>query len=261
MPEQKPLSRARERGRLRSLQPGVRAIPGAGEVQTWDRYAAMGSNPVKYVDPTGHMQACPDGDEGGGCGSSNDNVELSYSFDTKAIAEEYIPFTPEQLRNWAMKFDHFALGVDALAESIVLGHVGVGTVAGTAFEGNPVSGIPSGAGAGWILGETNPVVQSLVTLGNFSAILASTSGILADVKTGDSRIQFQVSLSTNNLSLNGSASVSSNSIASGYLTTLGWATRIVEGSLLVQGAAVAFDHGVVPTYIITLPFSVQISNR
>ncbi len=51
MPERNPLSRARERGGLRSLQPGVRAIPGAGDVQAWDRYAAMGNNPVmcKYL--------------------------------------------------------------------------------------------------------------------------------------------------------------------------------------------------------------------
>ena len=30
----------------------------------------MGNNPVKYIDPTGHAQACADGDWGGGCGSS-----------------------------------------------------------------------------------------------------------------------------------------------------------------------------------------------
>ena len=29
-------------------------IPGAGDVQAWDRYAAMLNNPLKYVDPTGH---------------------------------------------------------------------------------------------------------------------------------------------------------------------------------------------------------------
>jgi len=160
-----------------------------------------------------------------------------------------------------MNIDHFALGVDALAEMIVLGHVGVGIVAGTTFEGNPVSGIPSGSGAGWILGETNLVVQGLVTLGNFSATVASTSSILADLKSGDSRLQLQVSQSTNNITVNGSASVSSNSLASGYLTTLGWATRIVEGSLLVQETAVAFDHGLVPTRIFTIPFNVQFTSR
>jgi RHS repeat-associated protein len=32
-------------------------IPGAGEVQAWDRYAAMANNPIRFVDPTGHMIA------------------------------------------------------------------------------------------------------------------------------------------------------------------------------------------------------------
>lgn len=218
---------------------------------------------MNLTDPTGHF-ACGDEIEDRRCDqydSSKTSTNLLYSFDTRVIAEESIPFTPEQLRNWAMNIDHFALGVDALAELIVLGHVGVGIVAGTTFEGNPVSGIPSGAGVGWILGKTNPVVQGLVTLGNVSATVASTSSILADVKSGDSRLQLQVSQSPNNITVKGRASVSLNSLASGYLTTLGWATRVVEGSLLVQGAAVAFDHGLVPTRILTLPFNMQFSSR
>jgi hypothetical protein len=32
-------------------------IPGAGNAQAWDRYAAMANNPVKFVDPTGHSSA------------------------------------------------------------------------------------------------------------------------------------------------------------------------------------------------------------
>ncbi len=54
-------------------------IPGAGQVQAWDRYAAMGNNPVKYIDPTGHAQACADGDEGGGCGNDITSGLLNYS--------------------------------------------------------------------------------------------------------------------------------------------------------------------------------------
>ena len=49
-------------------------IPGAGQVQAWDRYAAMGNNPVKYIDPTGHARVCADGDEGGGCGHGANEV-------------------------------------------------------------------------------------------------------------------------------------------------------------------------------------------
>jgi len=34
-----------------------------------DRYAYVNSNPINFNDPSGHMQACADGDLGGGCGS------------------------------------------------------------------------------------------------------------------------------------------------------------------------------------------------
>jgi RHS repeat-associated protein len=39
-----------------------------------DRYQYVRSNPVKYNDPTGHMQACADGDAGGGCGEGLDTI-------------------------------------------------------------------------------------------------------------------------------------------------------------------------------------------
>ena len=110
-----------------------------------------------------------------------------------------------------MNLDHVALGIDSFAELIVLGFVVVGMIGGTTFEGNPVTGIPSGSGAGWIIGETNPVVQGLVTAGNISATLASTSSILGDLKAGDSRLQLQVSQATNTISLNGNVSISSSS--------------------------------------------------
>jgi len=225
----------------------------------WDRYAYVNNSPINASDPTGHYACWDDNADDPGCSQNNPVTKSTpvpkYRFDTKYITE-VIPFTPDELRKAATQIDHFALGVDGLAEAIVLGHVGIGTAGGLTFEGNPVTGA-IGAGAGWILGETNPVVQGLVTTGNVAATVASTSSILADVKSGDSRLQFQVSQSETQLTLKGNASVSSNSLASGYLTTLGWATRIVEGSLIVQGTAVAFDHGLVPTYIFSTPFNIQ----
>jgi len=245
-------------------------IPQPGNPQAWDRYSYVNSNPVRYTDPSGH-KAC-EWDENGNCIRDPDwqpgidksivsNTEILLSFDSKAIAEKAIPFSTEELRNWAMNLDHVALGIDSFAELIVLGFVVVGMIGGTTFEGNPVTGIPSGSGAGWIIGETNPVVQGLVTAGNISATLASTSSILGDLKAGDSRLQLQVSQATNTISLNGNVSISSSSLASGYLTTLGWAVRVVEGSLLVQGIAVAFDHGVVPTRNFSFSFNLQLPKR
>jgi len=246
----------------RFIQPDS-LVPGAGNPLAWDRYAYTLNNPVRYTDPGGHF-ACGDGVDDPRCEKFEPTLKDSkiiFQFDTKVIIEESIPFTPEQLRDWGTNLNHFALGVDALAELIVIGHMGVGTTTGTIFEGNPVSGIPSGFAGGWILGETNPIVQSLITVGNVSATIASTASILADMKSGDSRLQFQIAQAPKNITMTGNIFFSSNSLASGYLTTLGWATRIVEGSLLIQTAAVAFDHGVINTHIYNVPLNFQISTQ
>ncbi len=54
----------------RWAQPDSIVPLGSQGVQAWDRYAFVNNNPLRYNDPTGHMQACPDGDLGGGCGSA-----------------------------------------------------------------------------------------------------------------------------------------------------------------------------------------------
>jgi len=33
-------------------------VPGPGNPLAWDRYAGLGNNPVKYIDPSGHIVAC-----------------------------------------------------------------------------------------------------------------------------------------------------------------------------------------------------------
>ncbi len=44
-------------------------VPNPGNPQALNRYSYVGNRPLNLVDPSGHMQACADGDEGGGCGS------------------------------------------------------------------------------------------------------------------------------------------------------------------------------------------------
>ena len=45
-------------------------VPSPGNPQSLNRYSYVLGNPLRYVDPTGHMQACAAGDIGGGCGSA-----------------------------------------------------------------------------------------------------------------------------------------------------------------------------------------------
>jgi RHS repeat-associated protein len=66
-----------------------------GGVQGLDRYAYVSNNPLQYTDPSGHVQACADGDEGGGCGRGANTKEIFTAFDYKnsrldgAFAEYY----------------------------------------------------------------------------------------------------------------------------------------------------------------------------
>jgi RHS repeat-associated protein len=56
-------------------------IPDPGNSLDFDRYQYVRGNPLKYVDPSGHMQACADGDEGGGCGNGANIEEIQKTFD------------------------------------------------------------------------------------------------------------------------------------------------------------------------------------
>ena len=43
-------------------------VPEPGNPQSLNRYSYVLNNALRYTDPTGHVQACADGDEGGRCG-------------------------------------------------------------------------------------------------------------------------------------------------------------------------------------------------
>ena len=43
-------------------------IPEPGNPQSWDRYAYVRNNPLRYTDPSGHMQSCGIGESGRECG-------------------------------------------------------------------------------------------------------------------------------------------------------------------------------------------------
>jgi RHS repeat-associated protein len=60
-------------------------IPDPANSLDFDRYQYVRGNPLKYVDPTGHMQACST-DSGNGCeGFGPDRIISSYGYDTDKI--------------------------------------------------------------------------------------------------------------------------------------------------------------------------------
>ncbi len=217
-------------------------VPVASQgVQAWDRYAYVNNNPLRYNDPSGQ---CIDPDS---CPSS---TEVVFSYESMGSSQELWELTGsentnsdiDELRNFATQADHAALAIDAMAEVVVVEHVLIGATAGIPFEGEI-----GGADAGWILGEINPITQELISIGNMFAGVASGASILADVLSGNSRLQAQVLSNQGQLSLDVSVQVSSNTSISFGTAVAGLSTRVVEGSILLQGAAVANDHGWIPT--------------
>jgi RHS repeat-associated protein len=234
-------------------------IPDPGNPLAWDRYAYGFNNPVNSIDPTGHKP----------CGEYCDSQELepgyipslttvqvdsgqkgsTTTFDSKKFANSIQKNnSPEDLRRLAKNWDLAALGLDSLAELIVLISVLGGAGVGTIFEGNPVSGLPSGGVAGWILAESSGLVQGLVFLGNVAATISSVDSILADMKTGDSYLGFTITQSRNSINVSGSLSVDSSTMISGGTAIAGWIGRVVEVSLMIDTAAVLNDNNVIPSF-------------
>jgi hypothetical protein len=248
-------------------------VPGAGP-EAWDRYAYGLDNPVKYSDPTGHRidEGCgigvsPDecnlpegggGSSGGGGGSGNNDDDrgggalaarkpstFTIPFDTQDWANLIFPgYAPEQLWRFGTRLDQIALLVDLLAEGVVAVHVGIGA-AGFTFEGTPLSG-PAGAGAGWIVGETSPITRGLVAVGNTMASAASFASVLADLKSGESRLYGSMTTSTAEVDLDVHLTFTTRTYVSISTATLGWSAQVVELSLALQSVAVLNDMAILP---------------
>jgi hypothetical protein len=250
-------------------------VPGYANPQSLNRYSYVNNNPLRYIDPTGHIYLdnecgyqgmdcggsifnAGDSDGGGtgsngGGGEGNNNDEgttlptptIGFSYDSQVFANQYVPFTASHWGNVSLFLDRAALGIDVLAALIVLGHIGVGAAGGLTFEGNPVTGA-AGAAAGYIVGEMNPAVRGLVGLGNGLATLATYAGLVQAAKTGDVRLVTSASINRSGVGFSAQAHISGNAAASVGLTAAGLIAQPVAVSLPLQLLAVMNDEGSFP---------------
>jgi RHS repeat-associated protein len=70
-------------------------VPSTGDPQAWDRYAYVYNNPVKFVDPTGHML-----DQGGGASSMGDDWWRNRQTTTKKTQTHNDPLLDPEYSNW-----------------------------------------------------------------------------------------------------------------------------------------------------------------
>ncbi|MEI2692539.1 MAG: RHS repeat-associated core domain-containing protein [Anaerolineae bacterium] len=66
----------------RFIQPDT-IVPAPGNPQALNRYSYVLNNPLRYTDPSGHVQVCAEGDAGGGCGSGANTSQIWQVFANK----------------------------------------------------------------------------------------------------------------------------------------------------------------------------------
>lgn len=136
--------------------------------QSLNRYAYTLNNPVKYTDPTGHMQICADGDQGGGCSRTETVSDILDLFQTQKDN-----LVEDLLRGYLRAHPNYDMDADRTLDDTWKGYVGIVTfqaraedlserksltlgealgpaaaaiAAGIVINGGPVEPLPQGMG-------------------------------------------------------------------------------------------------------------------
>jgi hypothetical protein len=228
------------------------------------------SNPIKHVDPTGHLF-----EEGGG------DVSCALKKTCSEVAEDICEITPhlcnnnqsggaqnrgrqysltidtQDLANFVPGSSGFYSSIATALDTLALAHVGfwsllgitafgIGYSAGATFGGGPVA--PPGVAAGLIgLGIVEISAQPFLLANNFVASAATYFSIISDLKSGDSNASLSISVGSQGASVNYSATLSSSYQIGVASTSVGWAAQEVFLSTALQSVATASDYGLVST--------------
>jgi RHS repeat-associated protein len=216
-------------------------IPDYNDPQSFDRYAFVRNNPVNRIDPTGHMDVCPDC-EGGGSLSANEQLEQlralheeDHNQNTDDIAqfEDNWPEIPGSSELWgyvSLGLDVIALSFDIYACFIVTygGIYGAGITSPAVLAGAPEVPVATGLAG---MGIAELYAQPVLFLGNLFASASTGATFISETKSGDTIISEGI-IST----------PVKNSLA---LTTIGWLNKEAYISGLLQTTAILNDLEVI----------------
>jgi len=194
-------------------------VPNQFNPQSLNRYSYVLNNPLKYTDPTGHMQACADGDIGGGCGLPGIYVppEPSEPPDSDLQKEK----TAKAAANTAALLNLFAFDV-SVAGLVV---VGTTTSAGTALQ--PGGGTTVGLATGLLSYQFFNVVE------NALGVASTGLTIYADSLLGNTYIDPST----------GGFSLGQDTVASVTGTILGLLSNEPITDTIINGASAGYSFG------------------
>jgi hypothetical protein len=221
-------------------------VPELSDPQSLNRYSYVLNNPLRYADPTGHMQ-CEEYQ--GSCLSEKQATKLYKARIQKQpdkIAKKHkTPNEPEdtgpitelilQLPGSADAWSNVATGFDLLAWATDVYATGAVTYAGFAGAALPAPLIAAGLPevplatglAGMAIAEL--YIQPVLFTGNLLATISTGATLVSDTKAGHTRIE--------------ELDFSSSSLNSMTLTDIGWMSNEAYLSLGIQSVAVANDFG------------------